>query len=126
MFVSDLFLYFFKMMQQSKQNTLLVLIAGNVFVASSIPAIISNTGMFSIAISYSIPLDNTSINCSGMSTVDRFFTVFSLCTLISSSDKSFSCSLDLLISFWYFLSKVFNFLSTQGFIFFSVNITSLQ
>ena len=50
MFVSDLFLDFFKMLQQSKRNALLVLIVGNVFVASSIPAIISNTGMFRVAI----------------------------------------------------------------------------
>ena len=50
MFVSDLFLDFFKMLQQSKQNALLVLIVGNVFVASSVPAIISNTGMISVVI----------------------------------------------------------------------------
>ena len=50
MFVSDLFLDFFKMLQQSKRNELLVLIVGNVFVGSSIPAIISNIGMFSVAI----------------------------------------------------------------------------
>ena len=40
LFVSDLFLDFFKMLQQSKRNALLVLIVGKVFVASSIPAII--------------------------------------------------------------------------------------
>ena len=50
MFVSDLFLDFFKMLQQSKRNALLVLIVGNVFAASSIPAIMSNTGMFFVAI----------------------------------------------------------------------------
>ena len=50
MFVSDLFLDFFKMLQQSKRNALLVLIVGNAFVASSIPATISNTGMFLVAI----------------------------------------------------------------------------
>ena len=50
MFVSDLFLDFFKMLQQSKQNALLVLIVGNVFVASSVAAIISNTGMISVVI----------------------------------------------------------------------------
>ena len=33
------------------------------------------------------------------------------------SDKSFSCGLGLLISFLYFVSKVFNFLSTLDFIF---------
>ena len=48
MFVSDLYLDFFKMLQQSKRNALLVLIVGNV--GSSIPAIISNIGMFSVAI----------------------------------------------------------------------------
>ena len=48
-FVSDLYLDFFKMLQQSKRNALLVLIVGNVFVESSIPAIISNIGMFSVA-----------------------------------------------------------------------------
>ena len=105
---------------------LLVLIIGNIFVAFSISAIISCTGMFSVAILQSIPLDNTSINYSCISTVDRFFIVFSLRTLISCSDKLFICGLDLLISFWYFLSKVFKFHSTLDFIFFSVNITSLQ
>ena len=38
------------MLQQSKRDALLVLIVGNVFVASSIPAIISNTGIFSVPI----------------------------------------------------------------------------
>ena len=47
-FVSDLFLDFFKMLQY--QSRLLVFIEGNDFVASSIPAIISNTGMFSVSI----------------------------------------------------------------------------
>ena len=50
MFVSDLFLDFFKMLQQSTQNALLVLNVGNVFVTSYIPAIISNTGMFFVTI----------------------------------------------------------------------------
>ena len=50
MFVSGLFLDFFKMLQQSTQNALLVLNVGNVFVASYIPAIISNTGMFFVTI----------------------------------------------------------------------------
>ena len=50
MFVSDIFLDFLKMLQQSKRNALLALIVGNVYIASSIPAIISNTGMFSVAI----------------------------------------------------------------------------
>ena len=44
------FSIFIKMLQQSKRKALLVLIVGNIFVAWSIPAILSNTGMFSVTI----------------------------------------------------------------------------
>ena len=73
--------------------------------------------MFSVSILLSVPSDNTSINCSSISTVDRFFIVFSVWTSMYFSDKSFSCGLGFLISFLYFVSKVFNFLSTLDFIF---------
>lgn len=69
---------------------------------------------------------NTSINRFGISNIDRFFTVFSLFTITSSSDQSIRCGLDLLISFRFFLSRFFNIFSTLFLIFLYLNITGFQ